>query len=157
MKQAIRKLRKVSYRFCTTFFSPLETRKLFRFFFFFFFKQRLVTYLDTRLDDSLSIYVQDPLKATSSQLFGFAAVFDQRTCINLFSMNEGWAWTTTSSLTTSHSRRDSLNFFKGFTRFSKFSRKLLKWFSRISSILNLRSFGKWSATVGLERPRYHFR
>lgn len=138
-------------------FFPSRDTEVVSILFLFFFKQRLVTYLDRRLDDSLSIYVQDPLKATSSQLFGFAAVFDQRTCINLFSMNEGWAWTTTSSLTTSHSRRDSLNFFKGFTRFSKFSRKLLKWFSRISSILNLRSFGKWSATVGLERPRYHFR
>lgn len=75
MERVIRRSRKVR-----SFFPSRDkfSRKLFRFFFFFFFKQRLVSYLDIRLDDSFSIYVQDPLKATSSQACLDSQLFGRR-------------------------------------------------------------------------------
>lgn len=60
MERVIRRSRKVR-----SFFPSRDTEVVS--ILFLFFKQRLVSYLDIRLDDSFSIYVQDPLKATSSQ------------------------------------------------------------------------------------------
>lgn len=60
MERVIRRSRKVR-----SFFPSRDTEVVS--ILFLFFKQRLVSYLDIRLNDSFSIYVQDPLKATSSQ------------------------------------------------------------------------------------------
>lgn len=71
MERVIRRSRKVR-----SFFPSRDTEVVS--ILFLFFKQRLVSYLDIRLDDSFSIYVQDPLKATSSQACLDSQLFGRR-------------------------------------------------------------------------------
>lgn len=148
---------KVSYRFRTIFFlSPLGTRKrLFRF----FFKQRLWLLISIRrffLHLRIKIHWKPPLRdCLDSQLFGRrsdarASIYSGRAKVT--------RETTTSSLATSHSRRDSLSSFSQDWRGFQRSRKLFKMISLLDDSLIHGHSDKWSATVGLERPRkYHSR
>ena len=131
---------KVSYRFRTIFFlSLLGTRKrLFRF----FFKQRLWLLISIRrffLHLRIKIHWKPPFRdCLDSQLFGRrsdarASIYSGRAKVT--------RETTTSSLATSHSRRDSLSSFHRIDEVFKGRENFSKWFSP-RRFLNSRSFGQ---------------